>query len=176
MSLLPASMELRAPTHPALSEKEFRVAMGSLAASVSVVAVAHKGQRLGRTVTSLFSLSLAPPTVLVSINMMSRMADLVVRSGRFSIAILAQDQQSVGDAFAGRYGEMDRFNFGTWRQWPSGTPLLEGAATLMDCELVGSMEAAGHLLLAGTPIEAEVSNRQPLLWHNRDYQSLAPLG
>jgi len=172
MSLLPASMDLSASESPPVSEREFRAVMGSLAASVSVVTAVHDGEVLGRTVTSLFSLALTPPTILVSIDMMSRLADLIAKSRRFSVSILASDQQVVGDAFAGRFGDMDRFAFGVWGHWPSGNPQLHGAATSMDCELVGSMEAGGHMLFAGTPIEAEINDKSPLLWHNRHYAGL----
>ena len=147
--------------------------MGSLASSVSVVTGAYEGEVLGRTVTSLFSLALTPPTILISIDMMSRLADVIAKSKRFSVSILAQDQQVIGDAFAGRFGDMDRFAFGVWGQWPSGNPQLYGAATSMDCELVGAIEAAGHMLFAGTLIEAEVTDKAPLLWHKRHYRGLA---
>lgn len=168
----PALLDVRPTEKPVLAEREFRDVMASLAASVSVVTAAHEGELLGRTVTSLFSLGISPPTILVSIDLMSRLADLISKSGRFSVAILAQDQQVIGDAFAGRLGEVDRFAFGVWGQWPSGDPQLYGAATLIDCEVVGSIETAGHMLFAGSPVEAEVTGKTPLIWHKRNYRDL----
>jgi flavin reductase (DIM6/NTAB) family NADH-FMN oxidoreductase RutF len=169
---LPGSLDVREPQNPPLSEKEFRAVMGSIASTVSIVTATHEGEVLGRTVTSLFSLSLSPPTLLVSINMMSRLADLIAQSGRFSVSVLARDQQVIADAFAGRFGEMDRFAFGVWGQWPSGNPQLYGAATNIDCELVGSIEASGHMLFAGSLIEAETTAKDPLIWHKRQYKGL----
>ena len=169
---LPTPLDVRAPEHPPLSEAEFRAVMGSIASSVSVVTASHEGEMLGRTVTSLFSLGLTPPTLLVSIDMMSRLADLIAKSGRFSVSILARDQQIVGDAFAGRFGDMDRFAFGVWGQWHSGNPQLYGAATSIDCEVAGSIETAGHVLFAGNLIEAEVTGKDPLIWHRKHYRNL----
>lgn len=173
MPSLPASLDLHTPEHPPLSEREFRAVMGSMASSVSVVTAAHDGEVLGRTVTSLFSLGLNPPTLLVSISLMSRLADLITKSKRFSVSILARDQQIIGDAFAGRLRDMDRFAFGVWGKWPSGNPQLYGAATSIDCELVGSIEAGEHILFAGSLIEAETTDKEPLIWHRRAYRNLA---
>lgn len=168
----PALLDVRPTENPVLGEREFRDVMASLATSVSVVTAAHEGEVLGRTVTSLFSLGLVPPTILISIDLMSRLADLITKSGRFSVAILAKDQQVIADAFAGKLGEVDRFAFGVWGQWPSGNPQLYGAATLIDCELVGSIETTGHMLFAGSPVEAEVTGKTPLIWHKRGYHGL----
>lgn len=171
-SPFPSLLEVKPTDKPAIGEREFRDLMASLASSVSVVTAAHEGEALGRTVTSLFSLGITPPTILVSIDLMSRLADLITKSGRFSVAILAQDQQIIADAFAGKLGEIDRFAFGIWGQWPSGNPQLYGAATLIDCELVGSIETAGHMLFAGSPIETEITDKAPLIWHKRGYRGL----
>lgn len=169
---LPSTLDMRASEHPALSETEFRAVMGSIASSVSVVTAAHEGEVLGRTVTSLFALELTPPTLLVSIDLMSRLADLIAKSGRFSVSILARDQQVIGDAFAGRFGDMDRFAFGVWGQWPSGNPQLYGAATSIDCEVSGSIETPTHVLFAGGLIETEISAKDPLIWHRKHYRGL----
>jgi len=167
---LPDAMDLRSTEQPLVSNAEFRTAMSSMASTVSIVTASHDGQVLGRTATAVMSLAATPPSVLVSIDIESRLADLMAKSGRFSLAMLAQDQAVIGDVFAGKLGDMDRFTFGIWGQWPSGNPQLYGAVTTLDCEIIGSIETGTHVLFAGGIIEVEtIASKSPLLWHRHGY-------
>ncbi len=173
---LPDSMALRPLRRPAVSDGEFRDAMAGLASSVHVVTARRGDERVGRTATSVMSLSAQPPTILVSIDIVSRLADLIARTGSFSLALLASDQASIADAFAGKVEAPERFALGEWRHWPSGQPQLQGAVGNFDCEVIGAMETGTHVLYAGAVVDLETdTNRQPLLWHRRDYGTVVGL-
>jgi len=173
---LPDSMALRPLRRGAVSDAEFRAAMAGLASSVHVVTARRGEERVGRTATSVMSLSAQPPTILVSIDIVSRLADIIARTGGFSIALLASDQGHVADAFAGKLDLADRFERGHWGEWPSGQPQLHGALTTFDCDVIGAMETGTHVLFAGAIVEAETdASRSPLLWHQRGYRSVGPL-
>ncbi|MCR6673168.1 flavin reductase family protein [Devosia ginsengisoli] len=173
---LPDAMRLRPPRQPVVGNAEFRAAMSGMATTVSVVTARRGDERIGRTVTSMLSLSMNPPTILISIDIMSRLADLIAKTGGFSLALLADDQAAVADAFAGRVEPEERFNAGQWSQWPSGHPMLLGAVTALDCDVIGSMETGTHVLFAGAIIEAETTaSRSPLLWQRHDYRGLTGL-
>jgi len=171
---LPDSMALR-PTHrPVVSTAEFRSAMSSIGSSVCVVAARRGEEQVGRTVTAMLSLSANPPTVLVSIDIMSRLADLIAKTGGFSMAVLAEDQAEIADAFAGKVPLEARFDLGRWARWPSGQPMLTGAVTAIDCEVIGAMETGTHVLFAGAIVEAESHEaRQPLIWQRHGYHALS---
>lgn len=170
-----SSMSLRDTEQPSVSAADFREVMSHMAETVTVVTAAHDGQRLGRTATAVLSLSPNPPSVLVSIDLASRLADLIVKSRGFSLAVLANDQADIGDAFAGKHGDMDRFVFGVWGHWRSGNPQLYGATAIIDCEVIGSIETQTNLLLAGGIIQAETAaGKDPLVWHRRGYRGLGP--
>jgi flavin reductase len=167
-----SAMTLRETEQPSVSATDFREVMSHMAETVCVVTAAHEGQRLGRTATAVLSLSPNPPSVLVSIDLASRLADLIVKSRTFSLAVLASDQAIVGDAFAGKLGS-DRFAFGVWGEWPSGNPQLYGASAIVDCELIGSIETQTNVLFAGGIIQAETAaGKDPLVWHRRGYRGL----
>lgn len=173
---LPDSMVLRPTRRPVVSTAEFRAAMSSVAASVCVVTARRGDEMVGRTVTAVMSLSANPPTVLVSIDIMSRLADIIAKTGGFSLALLAEDQSDVGDAFAGKVVPEERFDRGTWSRWPSGHPMLSGAVTVMDCEVIGSIEMGTHVLFAGALIEVETDDTlKPLIWQRRDYHALSSI-
>lgn len=173
---MPDAMRLHPPRHPVVGNAEFRAAMSGMASTVSVVTARGGSEQSGRTVTSMLSLSMNPPTILISIDIMSRLADLIAKTGGFSLALLADDQADVADAFAGRVEPEERFNSGKWSAWPSGHPMLLGAVSALDCDLIGSIETGTHVLFAGAVIEAETtSSRSPLLWQRHDYHRVGGL-
>ena len=170
---LPDTMKLHPPRRPVVSNAEFRAAMAGMASTVCLVTARRGEERIGRTVTSMLSLSITPPTILISIDIMSRLADLIAKTGGFSLAMLADDQAAVADAFAGQVTPGERFNTGSWSQWPSGHPMLLGAVTALDCDMIGSIETGTHVLFAGAIIEAETTtSRSPLLWQRQQYHSV----
>lgn len=171
---LPDSMALRPLRRPTVSDAEFRTAMSGMASSVHVVAARRGDERVGRTATAVISLSAQPPAVLVSIDIVSRLADIIAKTGGFSLAMLAGDQSAVADAFAGKVEMSRRFEVGHWGEWPSGQPHLAGTVSMLDCEVIGAMETGTHALFAGAIIEAEsATDRQPLIWQRHHYHTLS---
>ena len=167
---LPDSMALRPLRRPTVNDAEFRAAMSGMAQSVHVVSARRGNERVGRTVTSVLSLSAQPPAILVSIDIVSRLADVIARTGGFSLSMLAEGQDAIADAFAGKVATEQRFEMGGWQAWPSGQPRLAGAVTNLDCEVIGAMETGTHVLFAGAIVEAESDTDQlPLLWHRHGY-------
>ncbi|MBB4301356.1 flavin reductase (DIM6/NTAB) family NADH-FMN oxidoreductase RutF [Rhodobium orientis] len=111
------AVSMRPARNAAVDEQSFRDAMAAAAASVGVVAATLNGERQGRTVTAALSLSLTPPTILISIDAKSRFAGFVSESGGFSYSVLSEDQGIIGQAFASRIDQERRFELGEWRQW-----------------------------------------------------------
>lgn len=163
-----------ADTADALDFARFADSMASLASTVCVATAALGGERYGRTVTAVTSLSPQPPTLLVSITRDSDLARLIARTGRFSLSLLAEGQEAVGNAFAGKGEVADRFGIGQWETWPSGQPKLKGAASSIECRLAGSIELDTRCVFIGLLVGAETSGTPPLLWYERGYRSLAP--
>ncbi|WP_297106169.1 flavin reductase family protein [uncultured Devosia sp.] len=170
---LPDTMALRPLRRPAVNDAEFRSAMSGMASGVHVVAARRGDERVGRTATSVLSLSAQPPAILVSIDIVSRLADLIAKTGSFSMAMLATGQEDVANAFAGQVEPAKRFDVGNWDAWPSGQPLLQGAVSALDCEVIGAMETGTHVLFAGAIVDAETrTGASPLLWHRHGYRAL----
>src|SRR5690606_22693792 len=88
------------------------------------------------------------PAILVSITRDTELAQTIETAGRFSLSVLAENQQAVADAFAG-WGPADRFGEAEWAEWASGQPRLDGAVASFDCVLAGSIAMDTHILYAG---------------------------
>ena len=169
----PLSVDIDAHTDLAVSKPEFADTLSHLAATVCVASVGKGAESLGRTVTATFSLSANPPSIVVSIKADSPIAVRIVAEQGFSLAMLAEGQELIADAFAGKIEASKRYLVGIWADWPSGRPRLLGAAAALDCVLSAALEVGDHMLFVGTIVATETSaHAGPLIWSRRRYQSL----
>jgi flavin reductase (DIM6/NTAB) family NADH-FMN oxidoreductase RutF len=127
-----------------VTASDFRNAMRQLTGGVSVI-TAGKGRDIsGMTVTSVSSLSVDPPSLIVSLNRESSSWPLVKRYGFFGVNILTSDQVDIAERFTGKGGlkGADRFAGAPWTTRASGVPLLADALAAIDCEGRGCCRAA----------------------------------
>ena len=125
MNVVPRELMTEIP----VSSADFRGAMRHLTGGVSVITAGRGKDITGMTVTSVTSLSVDPPTLMVSINRDASSFPLIRRHGAFGVNILAADQLDVAERFAGKGGlkGADRFAGAQWVTAVSGVPLLVGA-------------------------------------------------
>jgi flavin reductase (DIM6/NTAB) family NADH-FMN oxidoreductase RutF len=166
------------PSHkPVVDVPAFKYAMGSLAGAVSVITVGTGLARTGFTATSVSSYSVDPPTILVSLNRTSSSWPALVEAGAFAINILAEGQSDVADRFAGRGGIKgnDRYVGWEWSRLGSGTLGLDGALSVIDCDLEEVIERHSHAIVLGRVRSVEtVQDRSPLMYWRGNYQQLDP--
>ncbi len=144
---------------------DFRNAMRQLTGGVSVI-TAGKGRDIsGMTVTSVSSLSVDPPSLIVSLNRESSSWPLVKRYGFFGVNILTSDQIDIAERFTGKGGlkGADRFAGATWITRASGAPLLDGALAAIDCEVEDVIERHSHAIVIGRVLDVAVSARTAAL-------------
>ncbi len=129
----------------------FRGAMRSLAGGVSVITVGRGKDITGMTVTSVSSLSVEPPTLIVSVNRQSSSWPLLQRYGAFGVNILTAEQVDVAERFSGKGGlkGADRFTGAQWVTRATGVPLLSGVLAAIDCEVEEVIERHSHAIVIG---------------------------
>ena len=156
---------------PEVTVGDFRNAMRQLTGGVSVI-TAGKGRDIsGMTVTSVSSLSVDPPSLIVSLNRESSSWPLVKRYGVFGVNILTSDQIDIADRFTGKGGlkGADRFGGARWTTRASGVPLLADALAAIDCEVEDVIERHSHAIVIGRVLDVAVSTRTAALayWQGR---------
>ena len=150
---------------------DFRNAMRQLTCGVSVITAGRGRDISGMTVTSVSSLSVDPPALIVSVNRESSSWPLVKRYGFFGVNILTSDQLDIAERFTGK-GELkgaDRFAGARWTTRASGVPLLVGALAAIDCEVEDIVERHSHAIVIGRVLDVAVSARTAALayWQGR---------
>ena len=150
---------------------DFRNAMRQLTGGVSVITAGRGRDISGMTVTSVSSLSVDPPALIVSVNREASSWPLVKRYGFFGVNILTSDQIDIAERFTGKGGlkGADRFAGARWTTRASGVPLLVGALAAIDCEVEDIVERHSHAIVIGRVLDVAVSARTAALayWQGR---------
>lgn len=149
----------------------FREAMAHLCAPVSVITAFDGDRPHGTTVSAVMSLSMHPPMVAVALERNSRLLDVVQRSRRFGVNLLADGQGDLGITFA-RKGE-DKFADVGWNL-EDQLPRLAGAAGWLACYVAQVDEAGDHLLLQGAVLNAATQGSSPLTYFARTFGTHTP--
>jgi flavin reductase (DIM6/NTAB) family NADH-FMN oxidoreductase RutF len=154
-----------------VTSSDFRNAMRQLTGGVSVITAGRGRDVSGMTVASVSSLSVDPPTLIVSINREASSWPLVKRYGFFGVNILTSDQIDIAERFSGKAGlkGADRFAGARWTTRASGVPLLVGALAAIDCEVEDIVERHSHAIVIGRVLDVAVSARTAALayWQGR---------
>lgn len=130
---------------------EFPEAVRRLPRGVSVISFGAGDERFGLTATSVSSLSLDPPTILVSVNRESPFFREFLRSRSFGVSVLAGGHDALADRFSGgaQIPEAERRRDDVWAASASGVPLLVEAVAAFDCEQDDTMECHGYAVVVG---------------------------
>jgi flavin reductase (DIM6/NTAB) family NADH-FMN oxidoreductase RutF len=148
-----------------VSADDFRNAMRRLTGGVGVITAGRGRDISGMTVTSVTSLSVDPPTLIVSVNRGASSWPLIRRYGFFGVNILNADQLDIAERFTGKDGLKGaaRFAGADWFTRASGAPLLSGALAAIDCGVEEVVERHSHAIVIGRVLDLQVSPRTAAL-------------
>ncbi len=153
---------------------DFKRALGSWASGVTVVTASDEGMHYGLTVSSFTSISLDPPLVAVCVGNHNRAPEMIRRSGRFGVSILARDQEAVSNHFA-RSGREPSATFEGATPHATGhdVTVVEGSLAWLACSLHQAVELGDHTLIVGEVLETRTSpDRDPLMYYRRAYRTV----
>jgi flavin reductase (DIM6/NTAB) family NADH-FMN oxidoreductase RutF len=126
-------------------------ALRQLPRGVSVVTFQRGADRFGVTATSLSSLSLEPPTILVSFDGAASISPTATTAATFGVSVLAASHAELADRF-GRGAVIetapDEFE-GSWVTAASGVILRSDAIAAFECESEEVIERHGRAIVIG---------------------------
>jgi flavin reductase (DIM6/NTAB) family NADH-FMN oxidoreductase RutF len=173
----PPSASLGAPTGVAkltprsaqaeAAARELRNVMGRFATGVTVVTTTHRDTIHGMTANAFLSVSLRPPLVLVSLGR-CRMSEMLPRTGRYGVSVLASDQEHFAAHFAGQRASAVDPAF----VWRNDLPLLDGALAHVGCRVVDVHPAGDHVLWIGEVEHLYHREGEPLLFYTGRFGTL----
>jgi flavin reductase (DIM6/NTAB) family NADH-FMN oxidoreductase RutF len=152
----------------------FKNVLAHWASGVTIVTTIADGKPVGITASSLTSLSLSPPQVLICVARKLYTHSAIVQAGAYAVNILGVEHLEWGMRFAGMRPERDRFADIAWTTAHTGSPILPGVIGWLDCKLRHAYDGDDHSIFVGEVLAADYrEDMQPLLYFNRNWRELA---
>lgn len=144
---------------------EFRRNVARFATGVAVITTEDQhGDWHGATVNSFGSISLDPPTVLVSLRQ-GRTHDAIKSTRRFAASILGRHQEEHSNHFAGNKNGTPRPELSV-----RGTmPTLQGCIAWFECEVFQEVQVHDHVLFLATVAVCGQGDGEPLIFYDSGY-------
>jgi flavin reductase len=155
----------------------FRRALGARADTVHLVTYrTPEGDVEGMTATAVMSLSLTPPTLVVSISHQARARDAIRAHGAFAVSVLHGAHVAIAQS-AGRAGGNKSFGGAlTTETDPTRTPVLGDALATFQCRVRETHDHFTHTLFVAEVTDARAAgDGEPLLHHHGRYVTVAEL-
>jgi flavin reductase (DIM6/NTAB) family NADH-FMN oxidoreductase RutF len=147
--------------------------MARVPAGVVVVSARSGDGYRGLTASSLVSISVDPPMVLVGLEREAATRAAVAATRAFNVSVLTRSQEFIADRFAGRAPAIDP----AWSGVPhhlgvNGLPLIDGCAAWLECRLVEIHPAGDHDICVGEVTAAGAGSGDPLILWDRAFWTL----
>ena len=154
---------------------QFRSLMAAFPAGVTIVTTAGPGSPQGMTCSSVSSVSLRPPVLLVCLNKRSRTLPALLASSKFAVNFLHSGAREAARLFSTPVP--DRFEGVRWELPAShaGPHLLDESHTIADCRVAETTSVGDHTVVFGEVFgihRVRPDPPEPLLYGLRDYWSL----
>lgn len=154
-------------------QQDFKSAMRRLAATVCVVATADDDGWHGMTATSVTSVSMDPPSVLVCVNTTATLHQILHAGGRFCVNVLRASQEVHAGTFSSsKIRGADRFADHAWKasEEHDGLPYLVDAQANLFCDIDQAVSYGTHTIFIGRVKAIRIGELvSPLLYADGQY-------
>jgi len=154
-------------------QKQYRNTIGLFTTGVTVIVVGAGDDIRGMTASAVTSVSLDPTMLLFCPDKTAGLSSYCEAGGRFTVNILASDQETTSNHFAGadmapEHGFVD---------WPEaeGPPRIEGCVAALACRIHKVLDGGDHWIVLGevTALHRGESTDDPLIFFSGAYRRLA---
>lgn len=156
---------------PGVDSSQFRQLLGRFATGVTVLTTrTPDGRAIGMTASSVASVSLEPPLLLVSVSHEHDMHAALQSAQHFVLNVLAADQEALSRRFA--VDHPDRFSGVGFHLNKHGVAILDGVLASIECEKHAQVPGGDHTVVFGLVVGGAVTDRSPLLYYRGGYTSM----
>lgn len=149
---------------------DFKGAMRRLASGVAIVVARSGDAPIGMAATSITSLTMDPPAILVCVNRSAGIHACLSPQCPISINLLSRHQQAVSMAFGGTVPREKRFGVGRWGLDLHGLPMLEDAQANLACTIDSLTPFGTHSIVVARVIDVRLGGAvEPLIYQNGAY-------
>jgi flavin reductase (DIM6/NTAB) family NADH-FMN oxidoreductase RutF len=145
-------------------------AMRRLASGVAIVTALGEDAPVGMAATSITSLTMDPPAVLVCVNRTAGIHVHLSAGCPISINLLSRGQREVSAAFGGAVARELRFGVGQWGADHRGLPILDDAQANLSCTVDSLIPYGTHSIVIARVDAVRLSEAvDPLIFQDGAY-------
>ncbi|MFC4049890.1 flavin reductase family protein [Actinomadura syzygii] len=151
----------------------FREAMARFPAGVTIVTTHDQdGTSYGFTASSVTSVSMSPPLILVCLARTANCFPMFARTEHFAVSILRPHHAELAMHFAGKHP--DKFARGGFTRTGAGSTVVETALATIECSAYGRFDAGDHVVLVGQVEHLHVPDgpTEPAVYVGREFATL----
>jgi flavin reductase (DIM6/NTAB) family NADH-FMN oxidoreductase RutF len=143
--------------------------MRGVASTVNVISSQYEDVKHAMTASSIVSLSLDPPSMLVCVNKKASIHQILEKEKFFCINILSKDQMDLANLCSSAGNEDSRFNSEEW-SLSKGIPYNTESSANIFCRCFDSFSYTSHTVFFGEVVEVINNNKEgPLMYGGGKY-------
>ncbi|RVX44157.1 flavin reductase (DIM6/NTAB) family NADH-FMN oxidoreductase RutF [Nonomuraea polychroma] len=150
---------------------EFRSLMAGFPTGVAILTTfGPDGEARGMTCSSVCSVTLTPPVLLVCVRCGSPTLEAITQRGAFAVNLLHEGAADTAGLFAS--GDPDRFDRIHWQAGSeaAGPHLVDDAHAVAHCRVAGTQTVGDHVIVLGEAyLIRQATQPEPLLYGLRRY-------
>tara|TARA_B100001750_G_scaffold206479_1_gene184186 strand:- start:78 stop:551 length:474 start_codon:yes stop_codon:yes gene_type:complete len=132
-----------------VSTEQFRDAMSCFHTGVTLITTTDNNEPHGMTANSFTSVSLNPPTVLISVDISNDTCILINKTQQFGVNILSHSHVDIAKTYSKkdankRLETKNEFSFSA-----SGLPVVKKSIAFFGCRVIGQHKYADHVIFIG---------------------------
>ena len=133
-------------------QTSFIQALRGIASTVSIISCKVNLDKQAMTATSVASLSLEPPSMLVCVNKESSIHKIMKQGSSFCINVLNRDQKKIAEICSIKGKEEQRFDLGNWEEI-EGVPFNKDSQSNIFCICEKLINHNTHTLFIGRVVK-----------------------
>ena len=156
-----------------VTSANYRSLMSEFPSGVAVVTTTDdQGLPWGMTCSSLCSLCVDPPTLLLCLRADSVTLTRILQAGYFAVNLLHSRARDTAALFGSGFSTPTRFDDTIWEDGAAGPHITEDAHAIADCRLSRTVEGGTHTILFGEVFDIAIRDGfVPLLYGRRRYST-----
>tara|TARA_B110000014_G_C20120512_1_gene593581 strand:- start:2910 stop:3389 length:480 start_codon:yes stop_codon:yes gene_type:complete len=143
-------------------QEDFLIAMRGVISTVNIISAKAKEQRHAMTATSVTSLSLSPPAMIICINKEASIHGILKEDKSFAINVLSNKQQDLSERCSSSEEGESRFKDEGWVS-EGEVVFNSNSVSNIICNCTKIIDYSTHSIFCGDVMEVKINNHEGVL-------------
>jgi len=141
------------------------MAMRGITSTVNVISAKLNEERHAMTATSVASLSLSPPAMIICVNKEASIHKILRKDNKFVINVLSNKQQNLSELCSSTEEGESRFKDGGWIAQDELIFNTNSVSNII-CNCTGIVDHSTHSVFFGDVVEVKINNQDKALLYS----------